>query len=70
MKKECVRFDHYYIIEYKESKHVPGLIIEEINSFRCPRCNTTHKCLDHGESMRCDICGLNLELWGNGLYIW
>jgi len=70
MTKECVRHDYYYIIDRKESQHVPGLIVEEINNFRCPRCSSIHKCLDSGQSMKCDICGLNLELWGNALYIW
>jgi len=68
--KETVRHDYYYIIEHKESEHVTGLTIEEINNFRCPRCNSVHKCLGHGKSMKCDICGLNMQLWGNALEIW
>lgn len=70
MTKECVRYDDYYVIDFKESRFIPGLIIEQINKFRCPRCNTLHKELHHGRSKTCDICGLKLELWGNALYIW
>lgn len=72
MVKETLAYHEYEHVPVKESQYVPGLRVrrDDLAMMRCPRCKTTRRGLKHGEQTKCESCGLNMQLFGNGLHIW
>lgn len=56
---------------YVESSSLllPGKTIET-SVFHCPRCKVEMPEPEHGIACRCGGCGLNIQAYGNSLYIW
>lgn len=69
--KESFAYSSYQIMADKPSKIVEGHVHRVCIGFGCPRCKTINTpSLEHGEHRQCGHCKLNLQLFGNGLFIW
>jgi len=70
MGKERLIYSRYTWYVKKESKYIRGLEIEDYEMMKCPRCGEKRIALDHGERGKCGKCELNMQPFGNSLYIW
>ena len=62
----------FHKIDKIKSVFVPGAEVDDPTTARteCPRCSTELPALDHGDYCKCHECGLQMELFGNGLALW
>jgi Zn ribbon nucleic-acid-binding protein len=68
---ETFAFHNYWIRGSKRSKFADGVEHEVTAGFGCPRCKTANMiALDHGDHRECKHCGLQVQLFGNGLHVW
>jgi ribosomal protein S27AE len=62
---------HSYMIQVEyPSKYDRDTTVTVNLGIRCPRCKEELNMLEHGESQRCFMCGLHMELMGNALEVW
>ena len=64
---EVLPYDKYEVTKRRPSHFDPRAEIEEVLGMRCPRCEKELPSLGHGQKQVCE-CGLELQLWGNGLH--
>ena len=70
IQKEILFVSDYAIRTERESNIIPGVMTQENNGnlINCPRCGAELR-VPHGKEVRC-VCNLNMQAWGNALYIW
>ena len=67
--KEILILTDYIITTEMESSIIPGVMVQIHNDLiSCPRCKDELS-TPHGKEVRC-VCNLNMQAWGNALYIW
>ena len=67
--KEILTRSDYAIRAERKSNIIPGVMVYEYSdSISCPRCRIELR-VPHGKEIRC-TCNLNMQAWGNALYIW
>jgi hypothetical protein len=69
--KEILTYSDFHQGIHRQSSIIPSLTVEEDGPgvMYCPRCELEQKGIDHGKTVRC-VCGLNMQRFGNALYIW
>ena len=69
--KEIITYSDYTINKQTESKLIPGMIINRWDYYlECPRCKARLAGIPHGCNRLCASCNLNMQRFGNALYIW
>ena len=69
MTKERISAIPYTTYTQKESKIIPGLIIDGDELLTCPRCKYVTTMPNHSEKITCRKCELNIQVWGASLEI-
>lgn len=70
MEKECLRYSAYERSKTVESKYIPGKMIVVDDGMVCPRCDLKQSEISHSEIRMCTGCSLQMQVFGNALYIW
>lgn len=72
-----MREESHNLSKYKKdvkikSQYVPDTMVTVGSKVSCPRCSEViHEFNgDHGESGKCQKCGLNVQTYGNCINIW
>jgi ribosomal protein S27AE len=63
--KEELSLSDYLVFEDKKSKIDPSKTLHVEVGMICPRCKTALPVIQHGERMRCSVCHLRMENYGN-----
>jgi hypothetical protein len=63
---ETLPYSNYEISVRRASRIDPDRITHDDIGFYCPKCKAVLNTLEHGTRVVCK-CGLEMELWGNGL---
>lgn len=58
------------VFETRPSIIAPNTLVKSVSGIRCPRRNKHNPPMHHGDTQRCESCGLNMALHGNGLECW
>jgi hypothetical protein len=71
-KCEMTQYSKYHTDDMRRSKYIKNstVMLTGPGTMTCPRCNMKATGLKHGEHKSCEKCKLQMQLFGNALYIW
>ncbi len=68
--REIVKYSNYHKEETRKSRLINRTVrIDSPGTLNCPKCNKALPGLEHGKDTVCS-CGLNMQRFGNGLFLW
>ena len=72
--KETLLYNDYIVkgSNLRYSNFIKNLMIQDssIEKFSCPRCGKIYESIEHGMRIRCYVCNLSMQRFGNALEIW
>ena len=60
----------FTVFDERPSAIAPRGFVKFVSGLRCPRCDIVGPSMQRGDTRRCEECGLNMALYGNGLECW
>lgn len=67
---ELHTFHHYRTSVKRPSQFAIGQTYKSETGVNCPSCKTLLPNMEHGTYTQCGNCRLQMQLFGNGLWIW